>query len=484
MASVLIAVFDGLQPAQVIPELMPNLASLAAQGITFTNHHPVYPSVTRVNVSSVVTGRYPGGHGLAGNSLMVREFDATNVIPALETQLAEVEAKTGQVLLAPTLGEILSQNGQEYVAIGVGTSGNAYLQNPTAERSGGATIHPEFTLPHGLHEDITARFGPWPDETRPNTPRMAQAVKIITEYILPERNPAVALIWSSEPDKSQHDEPVGSDLSNAAIKEADQQFGILMDWLSESGRAADTNVMVVSDHGYSSIIHPIKVEALVREAGFPPCGEPGGVAVANNGGSALFYTTDGDPETAERLAIWLMGQEWCGSLTVSDSIGEMTGTFPSSVVGNQGPRGPEITMSFRWNSATNDGGYQGKVYSTSGRAGQGQHGSMSKHEMNNVMFAWGPGFKRGVSVDVPSGNIDVAPTILNLLGLPGGEAMDGRVLAEALVGGPDPDSVEWSSELHSTERRLKEKVYRQQIKLSVVGETTYVDEGNSTLGWR
>ena len=141
-------------------------------------------------------------------------------------------------------------------------------------------------------------------------------------------------------------------------------------------------------------------------------------------------------------------------------------------------------MSFRWNSATNDGGYQGKVYSTSGRAGQGQHGSMSKHEMNNVMFAWGPGFKRGVSVDVPSGNIDVAPTILNLLGLPGGEAMDGRVLAEALVGGPDPDSVEWSSELHSTERRLKEKVYRQQIKLSVVGETTYVDEGNSTLGWR
>ena len=112
MASVLIAVFDGLQPAQVIPELMPNLASLAAQGITFTNHHPVYPSVTRVNVSSVVTGRYPGGHGLAGNSLMVREFDATNVIPALETQLAEVEAKTGQVLLAPTLGELLSQNGQ------------------------------------------------------------------------------------------------------------------------------------------------------------------------------------------------------------------------------------------------------------------------------------------------------------------------------------------------------------------------------------
>jgi arylsulfatase A-like enzyme len=109
---------------------------------------------------------------------------------------------------------------------------------------------------------------------------------------------------------------------------------------------------------------------------------------------------------------------------------------------------------------------------------------MSKHEMNNVMIAWGPGFKRGITLDVPSGNIDVAPTILNLLGLPVGDAMDGRVLAEALAGGPDPETVDWSAELYNTERRLKEKVYRQQIKLSVVGGTTYVDQGNSTLGWR
>ena len=62
--------------------------------------------------------------------------------------------------------------------------------------------------------------------------------------------------------------------------------------------------------------------------------------------------------------------------------------------------------------------------------------------------------------------------------------MNGRVLAEALNGGPDPNTVDWSAELYSTERRLKEKVYRQQIKLSVVGDTTYVDQGNSTLGWR
>ena len=484
MASLLIAVFDGLQPAQVNPELMPNLSALAAEGATFTNHHPVFPTVTRANASSMVTGLAPGGHGLAANTLLVRDFDPNQAIPAMEPQLAQVAQETGRVLLAPTLGQILSEHGLEYVAVGVGTSGNAYLQNPTAASTGGATIHPEFTLPYSLHEDITARFGPWPEESRPNTPRMAQAVRIMTEYILSERNPAVSLIWSSEPDKSQHDAGVGSEQSNAAVKDADEQFGNLMEWLQRTGRAANTDVMVVSDHGYSTISGLVNVEAMVREAGFPPGGEPGGVVVAHNGGSVLFYTDIRDRATAERLAVWLMEQEWCGTITVSDALSGIPGTLPASLAGNEGPRGPEIAMSFRWDSTANSAGYQGQVYSTAGGRGRGQHGSMSKFEMKNVLFAWGPNFKEGVKLDTPSGNIDLAPTILRILGINHEHRMDGRVLEEALAGGPDADEVSWSRELHSTERRLNEKMFRQQIKLSRVGDTTYVDEGNSTLGWR
>lgn len=128
MASVVIAVFDGLQPAQVTPELMPNLSALAAEGVTFANHHPVFPTVTRANVASIVTGTTPGRHGLSANTLLVRDFDAARPIPALESQLAQVAQKTGQVLLKPTLGQILSEHGMEFVAVGAGTSGNAYLR--------------------------------------------------------------------------------------------------------------------------------------------------------------------------------------------------------------------------------------------------------------------------------------------------------------------------------------------------------------------
>ena len=484
MTKVLVVVFDGLQPAQVTEGLMPNLAAFAASGVTFANHHAVYPTVTRANASSMVTGRNPGGHGLSANTLLVPDFDPDQAIPAMEPQLDQVARKTGRVLLSPTLAEVLSRHGLEYVAIGVGTSGNAYLHNPSAAVCGGATIHPEFTLPRALHEDITARFGPWPAETRPNTPRMAHAVRILTEYLLPERDPSVALIWSSEPDKSQHDAGVGSDLSNAAVGEADAQFGNILRWLSENARAEEANVMVVSDHGYSTIDQVINVQALAREAGFPPGGEPGGIVVANNGGAALFYSSPWDRDTVVRLARWLIAQPWCGNVTVGERAGQVEGTLPASLVGNEGERAPDLTMSFRWRSEANDAGYTGTIYSSGGVSGQGQHGSMGRSELHNILFARGPGFKEGLKVDAPSGNIDLTPTILKLLGLPPVEGMEGRALEEAVAGGPDPADVDWSSDLYSTQCLVGDRIYRQQISLSRVGATVYVDEGTNSLGRR
>ena len=478
MSSILVFVFDGLQPAQVNPRLMPNLSAFAAGGVTFSNHHSVFPTVTRVNAASIVTGMNPGGHGLAGNRLLIRDFDPDHAIPALEPELSQVAKAGVPILLAPTLAEMLAPHGKEYVAIGVGTSGNAYVHNPTADVSGGATIHPEFALPRDLHESLLDRFGQWPEETAPTTPRLAHAMRIMTEYVIPERRPAVALIWSYEPDKSQHATGIGSSLSDTAVKEADGQFGDLIRWLRETGRAEDTDVFVVSDHGYSTLFENIGVEASVREAGFGPGGEPGGVVVAQNGGVVLFYTRPGDFDTAQRLAAWLMAQRWCGTITASDAVAGIPGTLPASLVGNQGPRAPELTISFQWDSTPNDAGYSGMCYSTYGEPGVGQHGSMSPFEMNNILFASGPSFKSALKLDAPSGNLDLAPTILKILGISGNGDLHGRVLEEALAGGPEAGGVEWSTELHHAEHDLGEKVYRQQIKISRVGAVSYVDEGN------
>ena len=79
----------------------------------------------------------------------------------------------------------------------------------------------------------------------------------------------------------------------------------------------------------------------------------------------------------------------------------------------------------------------------------------------------------------PTGNVDLAPTALRILGLPGGESMDGRVLEEALADGPDPDSVASNTETFHAERELGHARYRQEITMSSVGKTTYVDQGSA-----
>jgi arylsulfatase A-like enzyme len=97
---------------------------------------------------------------------------------------------------------------------------------------------------------------------------------------------------------------------------------------------------------------------------------------------------------------------------------------------------------------------------------------MSPWNVRSAFLAWGEGFKRQVTSRVPAGNVDVAPTILALLGIPGGAGLDGRVLAEALAGGPDEEQVAVDTRVHTVEAGA----YRAAIQLSVVAGHRYVDK--------
>ena len=118
------------------------------------------------------------------------------------------------------------------------------------------------------------------------------------------------------------------------------------------------------------------------------------------------------------------------------------------------------------------------VYSTGGAPGLGQHGSISRTEMRNALFARGPSFASGLRVDSPSGSADLAPTVLRLLGLDPGVPMDGRPLTEALAAAAP---VSWSTEVHEAERAVEGGVYRQRVTLSRVGDSVYADEGIAWL---
>src|SRR4030095_12113948 len=98
------------------------------------------------------------------------------------------------------------------------------------------------------------------------------------------------------------------------------------------------------------------------------------------------------------------------------------------------PHAPDAVMAFHWNDSTNQFGAAGMIDADWQRkAGEGTPASLSRFDMHNTRVAAGPVFRRGQTDDLPTGNVDLAPTILHILGIKAPQEMDGRVLSGAMV---------------------------------------------------
>src|SRR5262245_4231260 len=67
----MIAIFivDGLRPDSINSIDSPTIARLRAEGTEFVNSHSLFPTVTRLNATALVTGTHPSLNGIVGNSM-------------------------------------------------------------------------------------------------------------------------------------------------------------------------------------------------------------------------------------------------------------------------------------------------------------------------------------------------------------------------------------------------------------------------------
>jgi len=75
-------------------------------------------------------------------------------------------------------------------------------------------------------------------------------------------------------------------------------------------------------------------------------------------------------------------------------------------------------------------------------------------------------------VRTPSANVDVTPTILHLLGHPKANALDGRVLREALVNGPDEEQVA----IETRTLRVTSGAYKAALQVTETAGKRYLDK--------
>jgi arylsulfatase A-like enzyme len=414
---------------------MPGLSALAERGVVFTNHHSVFPTVTRVNASSMVTGMYPERHGLLGNAVFFPQIDPSRFLDTGDrANLVKInDATEGRLLTAPTLGEILQAHGQRLLVVGSGTSGVAFVLNYKV--AGGAILHAEFGLPDALYGQTLAQFGPPPPVAYPNEARNRRAVDSFLKIGIPAVDPAITIMWISDPDTTGHRFAPGHPTTVEALKRVDGEVKRVLDGLAALGLLDTYDIWVTSDHGFATHTGAIDIQALLKPfAGTLADGSPRIVT-----GEGAIYVRDHDRPTVARIVELLQNTPGAGAIfTEPDKPGSLKGwadgTFSFDVARWGHDRAADILYSPDWTDAKNQYGVAG----TSASNGTAGHGSSSPFEIHNTLIAVGPDLRQSASVSAPSGSVDFAPTFLRLLGIPVPSSMQGRILQEGLRTGPGP----------------------------------------------
>lgn len=477
-SSNLVIVVDGLRPDYITADLMPNLFALGKRGVFYEKHHSVFPTVTRVNAASFSTGAYPARHGLMGNEVYIPEASPTRTFDTSDyKQLIEIEKATGgELLTAPTLAQILEAHGKRLLAISSGSTGSAYLLNH--ETYGVGVIHPEFIVPETLEKKVLSEIGPAPEE-KPDFPAPERVNWTVAAYVklaLEEFKPALTLLWITEPDRTAHKKGLGSPEFVAALATVDNAIGNIVTSIVERGRRDDVNIMVVSDHGFATSGGGGNLAPLLIQAGLKASPSSTDVVVA---GTAI-YVKDHDERVIGEIVRTLQKTPWVGPIFTrrerpNHPEGFIPGTFSFAAVHWDHPRAGDILMSPDWSDETRHG-YKGVTM----RDGVAGHGAASPFEIRATLVAAGPDFKKGVRIKVPSANVDLAPTLCRLFGIDPPDTMDGRVLEEALVGGPAPESVKVARRTFETHVVVDGIDYRQTLQESAVNGKDYFDFARAT----
>jgi hypothetical protein len=578
--NVILFVADGLRSGVVDAATAPGLDALRREGVYFAESHALFPTVTTANASAIATGHQLGDTGDYGNNLYVGEklgFPVGAITAALEDDpsLALVNARyDGNYLNEVSL--LAAARASGYQTAVLGKQGPAAVQDIAALRGdagiliddntgwkdlGSAPLPPDLiaaikaaglspsTPDRGLNTDPGSYI--MPGVTVANVEQQDWFVDVAAKVVLPRfkasGKPFVLVFWSRDPDGTQHNQGdslnaltpgVNGPTSLAAIRNAANDLQRLRDALAALGLAADTDVFVTADHGFSTTSKQSASSAAAKldyrdvpkgylppgflaidlakalqlplhngngldvelAEGFHPRGSGWAlgpdadhplIAIASNGGMEELWIAGSDrPARAAEIVKALTAEDYVSALFVDDDLGAIPGTLPSSLIGMKGASltpAPSILVGFRsfGGECPVPTNCVVEIADTDLQQGQGIHGAFHRGDTFNFMAAVGPDFKHGYVDPDPVGNAEIAVTLAHVLGLPmpAKGKLAGRVMEEALAGGPES--------LPSSRRSVRSAPtvggFVTQLDLSEAGGRTYYDEAGApgrTFGLR
>lgn len=355
---VIVCVWDGLRPDSISEQVTPNLARLRdREGVNFSDHHSVYPTFTMMNAAALATGAYPSQHGFYGNTEYQpgpvgqnadgKAVDFSQPVFTEDHGVLQAldefyRARGGRgVFAVETLFEVAHKAGLRTAAIG--KIGPVFLQDVRPDETLSVVLDENIAAPFGFARALqaanfalpanSARYPFAADQTltladgngKPTAslaerqirladgatpdPRAnagsahnaanAYLMRVFLEYVLPKFEPDLSIVWLRNPDSTEHQFGPGTANYQDALRDQDALLGKLQSRLEALGLSAGTDLIVLSDHGHSTVagdpaIFPLR--ALKGEAdGHGEVGEldPQGYAVSGEVRSADLLTRAG-----------------------------------------------------------------------------------------------------------------------------------------------------------------------------------------------
>ena len=378
-AYVLMISFDGFRHDYVEKYDAPHFKAFIEKGAKAEALTPSFPSKTFPNHYSLVTGMYPGNHGLVDNSFYDEELDV--VYRASKRELVENPAFYGGL----PLWQLTQQNGMK--------SASYFWVGSEAPVAGS---FPDYYYIY--------------DGSVSNEARIDEVVRWLN---LPEEDrPHFISLYFSLVDSQGHATGPDSPETGEAVLEADRLLGLLMAQIESID--LPINVVITSDHGMNTV--PTKEETLINVDSLFNGFDRSQFRVVNNGAHAHVYVDD-EP-LKEELFSSLQSQATHFRVYKKEQfpeqwhyehkrIGEL---FITMVPGHYlVSRGQRVGM-LRRGKAT------------------GQHGfdPASTPDMGGIFYAKGPNIKSN-QVLPPIENVHVYPFVAHLMGIDKLPQIDGNL---------------------------------------------------------
>ena len=396
---------------------LPVMRKLIREGGVADAMKPINPTVTWPNHTAIITGVNAATHGVIYNGMPVRGAEGRPL--RVEPWVPKKELVQARTVYDAAHDAGLTTAEVDWVAIyQPGTINWSFAEVPSAD----GPLEKEMVAQGAITAAELSAFPKAPITFRDELWTRA-AVHIIEKH-----KPNLLLMHLLTTDSVQHANGARSLAGNTALILADRQIQRVLDAIDRAGIAKQTTVLVVSDHGFKTYQHRIRLNALLRQKGLlrEKDGQPDCDAWAvAEGGTAMVYV---NRESAREATVKAM----------REAVGTVPGISKIILPEEYAEYGyPALTPGGRMSdmvlAATP--GYAFDTTTTGevvvdvpAGSTPGNHGYLnSDPDLNAILVAWGAGIQPGSHVGVVP-NLGVAPTIAKLLGL----SFPGNAIGELL----------------------------------------------------